>query len=130
MPNILGYLVGTYLQEVTRRETDWVIQFSDRSAIVVAAPWHWSHGGEFSLTGPPKARCLDPISQRPVGLYVCGIGYSRINLTLSVHLADQWSLKIIPEDRAAVAWIACTPNRHVISAGGGRLTVFQKVSPR
>lgn len=127
MSTALKYLVGTELKSIDSDNSKSVITFDDRSSIIAYAPWHWLFGGmpiPDDLGAESLLKKLDAESLS--ALHVSGVSLVLRSLALSIHLNGRWTLQIRPLDPTVVAWVACVASSRIVSAGGGRLTFYQK----
>lgn len=123
----LKYLVGTELKSIDSDSSKSVITFDDQSSIIAYAPWHGLFGGRpipESLGNGSLLRNLD--SESASALHVSGVSLVLHSLVLSIHLNGRWTLQIRPHDPTVVAWVACVASSRIVSAGGGKLTFYQK----
>lgn len=127
MSNALKYLVGTELISIDSDNSKSAITFDDRSSIIAYAPWHWRFDGRripHELGTEALLRNLD--TESAVALHVTGVTLVVHSLALSIHLNGRWTLQICPYDPSFVAWVACIASNRIVSAGGGKLTFYQK----
>jgi len=132
--NLFGYLVGTQIHGVTRREYDWVLEFAEHSEIQIECLWrllHFGrivltshdHGQSFGLASPIDAAVT--LNSRLVGQTIVSVELTSGSLDLTFVFEDSMALQIIPDSSGYEAWNARTPIALVVAVGGGELTVFQ-----
>jgi hypothetical protein len=127
MSTALKYLVGTELKSIDSDTSKSVITFDDRSSIVAYAPWHWLFGGSRISDDIEAESLIEKLdSESASDFYVSGVTVVLRSLALSIHLNGRWTLQISPLDPTVVAWVACVASSRIVSAGGGKLTFYQK----
>lgn len=123
----LDYLVGMELQAIDNCNDGSILLFSDQSAILVCAPWHWFCAGKrFPRDISPFAFFRGEDDLMPIPLTVSGISVLRSSLSLGIHINDQWTLRILSQDPEDVVWVACNQSKRIVAAGNGKFYVLNK----
>lgn len=131
--NELSWLVGCRCHEMTWREFDWVLEFDQKTGIVIECLWRLlengrirftseDHGHQFGLPAPVDAAAQ--FNFRVSGASVDAVELLSGTLDLTLRFSTRHVLQIVPDSAGYEAWQAYSKNRQFIAVGGGDVTIF------
>jgi hypothetical protein len=137
--NDLAWFVGHSVQSLTRRESDWVLDFDKGVHLVIACLWRLVEAGRIRVTSednghqfglPAPVDAAAEVNRRLAKASVAAVELREGTLDLELHFDSGHVFQIIPDSSGYEAWDLSKGSSQFIAVGGGELAIFDSHQAR